>query len=99
MAKESLHVSQRSVLGRIDPYTFEELLNASNGPDVDYIPNLLEGFPITETLHVAGLGVDVPGGQRCHGKPGHGGPMPLSELQEKCVCVNKASGGTSPHKF
>ena len=59
--------------------------------DMELPEDLLAGLPLTEVLGVGGSGVDIPGGQRVHGKPGNGGPLPLSQLREQCVSVNHAT--------
>ena len=35
--------------------------------DHTYIEDLLDGFPVTGVVTAGGLGIDVMGGQRCHG--------------------------------
>ena len=59
--------------------------------DVDYVRDLFQGFPITGTLQSGGCGEHIEGGQRAHGKPGLGGPAPLSEPQEMCGVRNQST--------
>ena len=79
---------KRGILGRLDPFTMRELLQVINHTDCSYINDLCEGFPMCGAISTGGLGIDIDGGVRCHGKPGLGGPQPLTELRDSCRQIN-----------
>eukprot|EP00973_Karenia_brevis_P080669 11191341-Karenia_brevis.AAC.1 len=86
--QQSLNHTQQHVLGKLDPFLLQDLLVAAGHEDIDYVNDLLQGFPLTETLSIGGLGTDIDGGQRSRGRPGYGGPLNLAELKAQCRQIN-----------
>ena len=82
---------KKSTVGRLDLFLIDELIQQSGHTDVHYVRDLYRGFPITGALDSGGCGEHIEGGQRVHGKPGLGGPEPLSELQGMCGAINQAT--------
>ena len=87
--KSSLPVEKQQVVGKLNPFLLEEMLDHAGHADKQFVTNLLEGFPVTGTVGVGGLGEDIPGGQRSRGRPGGTGPLPLEELRKQCAEMNE----------
>ena len=68
-------------------------MDAAGHSDDNFVNDLREGFPLTGVLGIGGLGTDIPGGQRSHGRPGLGGPPPLSGLRAQCRGINELTIG------
>ena len=52
---------------------------------------MVNGFPIAGAIPSGGCGIEIHGGQRVHGKPGLGGPDPITELRQMCRARNVAT--------
>ena len=76
--QDSLRPEQHKVLERLDPFLLQAMLDNTEYDDPSYPHDLLQGLPITESLHIGGLGEELPGGRRAHGKEGLGGPDDLN---------------------
>ena len=68
-------------------------MDAAGHSDDNFVNDLREGFPLTGVLGIGGLGTDIPGGQRSHGRPGLGGSPPLSGLRSQCREINELTIG------
>ena len=89
--RDGLPASKKNVVGCLDPFLLKSMIQEAGHVHMELPEDLLAGLPLTDVLGVGGSGVDIPGGQRVHGKPGGGGPLPLSQLREQCVSVNHAT--------
>ena len=85
----SLPAERRATLGELNVFLMVDMLQACNHSDVNYIQDLVDGFPLTGNISAGGLGRPVEGGLRVHGKPGQGGAEDVSLLQRKCRELNQ----------
>ena len=76
---------KQATVGKIDFFLFDERIHRSAHTDTTYVPDMVEGFPVTGSIPSGGCGTPLPGGQRVHGKPGLGGPEPIADLQSCCL--------------
>ena len=68
-------------------------MDAAGHSDDNFVNDVREGFSLTGVLGIGGLGTDILGGQRSHGRPGLGGPPPLSGLRAQCREINELTIG------
>ena len=90
-AYDMLPEDKRPTVGKLDMFLIDEMIHKAGHTDVDYVRDLFQGFPTTGALQSGGCGEHIEGGQRVHGKPGLGGPDPISELQEMCGVRNQST--------
>ena len=75
--RATLKPSEQQVVGKLDFFLLQEMVDASQHVDRDYVAALAQGFAVTGNLDDGSLGVPIAGGQRVHGKPGLGGAPPI----------------------
>ena len=86
--RRGLPAHAQSVLGKLDPFILQEMLQTFAHDDATYVNDLVAGFPVTGAVGLGGLGEDIPGGQRSRGRPGDGAAPRLRDLQDKCYEIN-----------
>ena len=86
--RSNLPAESKPTVGKIDPFILTSMLRASGHIDQTYVEALLSGFPLTGKVDAHGVGKNVPGGQRAHGKPAFGVVPNLDDLQSRCQTLN-----------
>ena len=89
--RADLLAHKQSVVGKLDPVVLQALLHEARHPDVDFLQDLLQGFPVTGIVGVGGLGTDVPGGLLSRGRRSVTGPLSLQALRASCRTQNAAT--------
>ena len=87
--RSTLKPSEQQVVGKLDLFLLQEMIDASQHVGRDYAQALAQGFAVTGDLDDGSLGVPIEGEQRVHGKPGLGGAPPLSDLKQHCRAINE----------
>ena len=86
--KQTLDTVQQATLENIDVMLLQELVDATDHVDKNYVGDLKRGFPVTGSISDGNCGVPIQGGQRVNTKPGLGGPKPIEQLRKQCRARN-----------
>ena len=89
--RSELPPHQRDVIGKLDLSVLQCMLLQSRHEDVQFVRDLLRGFPVTGELGIGGLGVDIPGEMLSRGRRAVQGPMPLETLRARCRELNEVT--------